>query len=199
MAGPCSVESREQLLTHRRERRGVGRDAAARRRLQAAHLAVRLPGPGRGRPGAAGRGPPTQRPADHHRGDGPGRGRAAWPSTPTSCRSARATCRTSRCSRRSGRTGKPMHAQARPVGHDRRVADGRRVHHARGQPQRDPVRARHPHLRDGHAQHARPERHPAHQAPEPPAGRSPTRATAPGTATWSSRWRWPPPRRAPTA
>ena len=49
MAGPCSVESREQLLRTADERRRVRRHAAARRRLQAAHLAVRLPGPGRRR------------------------------------------------------------------------------------------------------------------------------------------------------
>ena len=52
------------------------RDAAARRRLQAAHLAVRLPGPGRGRPRPAGRGPRADRPADHHRGHGARPGRA---------------------------------------------------------------------------------------------------------------------------
>ena len=49
MAGPCSVESREQLVRTADERRGVGRDPAARRRLQAAHLAVRVPGAGRRR------------------------------------------------------------------------------------------------------------------------------------------------------
>ncbi len=40
--------------------------------------------------------------------------------------------------------------------HDRGVAARRRVHPLRRQPERDPVRARHPHLRDRDAQHARP-------------------------------------------
>ena len=47
-------------------RRGV---AAARRRVQAAHLAVRLPGPGRGRAEDPGRRAVRDGPADRHRGD----------------------------------------------------------------------------------------------------------------------------------
>ena len=39
-------------------------------------------------------------------------------------------------------------AQARLRGHDRGVADGRGVHRVRRQPQRHPVRARHPDVRD---------------------------------------------------
>ena len=53
MAGPCSVESEEQIIDVAEARQGGGRDRSARRRVQAAHFPVRLPGPaGRG-PGAA--------------------------------------------------------------------------------------------------------------------------------------------------
>ena len=41
-------------------------------------------------------------------------------------------------------------AQARPFRDDRGAAAGRRIHHGRRQPQRDLVRARHPHVRDGY-------------------------------------------------
>ncbi len=49
----------------------------------------------------------------------------------------------------------PDLAQARHGGVDRRAAVVRGVHPLRRQPQRDPVRARDPHVRDGDAQHAR--------------------------------------------
>ena len=54
----------------RPRRRRRRRDDAARRRLQAAHLAVHLPGPGPGGPEAARRGQGRDRPADRHRADG---------------------------------------------------------------------------------------------------------------------------------
>ena len=46
-------------------------------------------------------------------------------------------------------------AQARHVGDDSGVAAGGRIHHGRRQLRRHPLRARHPDLRDLHAQHAR--------------------------------------------
>ena len=58
---------------------------------------------------------------------------------------------------RAARSGPNARApEARLRRDDRRVADGRRVHPQRRQQQRDPVRARHPHLRTRNAQHARP-------------------------------------------
>ena len=75
------------------------------------------------------------------------------PSTPTSSRSAPGTCRTTRCC--GTWAGRPAgHAQARLRRHDRGVADGRRVHRQLGQPERDPLRARHPDVRDVYPQHA---------------------------------------------
>ena len=47
-----------------------------------------------------------------------------------------------------GRAGLPGAAQARPLGDARGAADGGGVHPQGGQPERDAVRARHPHVRD---------------------------------------------------
>ena len=44
IAGPCTVETREQTLETARVVARSGRDDAARRRVQATHLAVRVPG-----------------------------------------------------------------------------------------------------------------------------------------------------------
>ncbi|CAA9483904.1 MAG: 2-keto-3-deoxy-D-arabino-heptulosonate-7-phosphate synthase I beta, partial [uncultured Solirubrobacterales bacterium] len=55
---------------HRRGRPRRRRAALPRRRLQAALLAVLLPGVGRGRAAPAGRGQGGDRPADRHRGHG---------------------------------------------------------------------------------------------------------------------------------
>ena len=55
MAGPCSVESREQTFEVAAAAAAHGRDHPARRGVQAAHLALQLPGPGRGGPGNPGR------------------------------------------------------------------------------------------------------------------------------------------------
>ena len=90
-------------------------------------------------------------------------------STPTSSRSARGTCRTTRCSgRRAG--GAAGDAQARLRRDRRGVADGRRVHRRCGQPERDPVRARHPDVRDVHPEHAGSRRRAAAPPPDAPAG-----------------------------
>ena len=69
-----------------------------------------------------------------------------------------------------GRVRTPGAAQARSLGDDRRAAHRRRVHHGQRQPRRRAVRTRHPHVRDGDAQHARPRRDPRAQARVAPAG-----------------------------
>ena len=56
IAGPCAVESREVMLETRPSRPRRRRAAPARRRLQAPHLAVLVPGPGRGGAAPPGRG-----------------------------------------------------------------------------------------------------------------------------------------------
>ena len=61
-------------------------------------------------------------------------------------------------------------AQARLRRDRRGMDDGGRVHRQLGQPERDPVRARHPDVRDVHAQHDGPGRGAAGPPPDPPAG-----------------------------
>ena len=55
----------------------------------------------------------------------------------------------------AGRLRPARAAEARHELHHQGTADVGRVHRGPRQPQRDSVRARHPHLRDGHAQHLR--------------------------------------------
>ena len=83
IAGPCTVETREQTLAVARAVRGGGRLDAARRGVQAAHLAVRLQGPRRGGAGDPRRGARGDRPADRHRAARHASTRTRSPSTPT--------------------------------------------------------------------------------------------------------------------
>ena len=155
IAGPCTVESRDQTLTTARAVAAGRRLAVPRRRLQAAHLAVRVPGPRPGGPAAARGGQGGDRPADRHRADGRARPRA----------------RGGGRRRRPGR--RPQHAELRAAGRDRArrqagadqaravldargAADGGRVRAQGGQPERAAVRARDPHVRDRLPLHARP-------------------------------------------
>ena len=108
IAGPCTVETREQTLEVARVVKAGRRLDAARRRVQAAHVAVRVQGPRRRR-----RWRSSPRRA---RRPGCRSSPSSWtpptptrsPSTPTSSRSARATCRTTRCWRSPGKLGKPV-------------------------------------------------------------------------------------------
>ena len=73
IAGPCAVETPEQTLAAARMARGGRRVAAARRRVQAADLALRVPGPRRGGAEDPRRGARGDRAADRHRGHRPAR------------------------------------------------------------------------------------------------------------------------------
>ena len=55
MAGPCSAESEAQVMAAAAAVKRGGREGAARRRLQAAQLALQLPGARRGGPEDAAR------------------------------------------------------------------------------------------------------------------------------------------------
>ena len=70
MAGPCSVESRDQVLSTAEHVKKHGAPRAARRRLQAAHQPLRIPGPQGRRPQAPRRSARPDRAARHHRGEG---------------------------------------------------------------------------------------------------------------------------------
>ena len=53
IAGPCAVETEERLRSQLRSGEGGGRDRTARRRLQAPHQPLFLPGPWAGRAAAS--------------------------------------------------------------------------------------------------------------------------------------------------
>ena len=150
MAGPCSVESREQLFET------VDHVATARRHVLRGGAFKPRTSPYASR-GWASRASATS----PKRASGPvcrssprswsPRRSTSSPSTPTSSRSAPATCRTSRCCR-------PSAASARPVmlkrGYGATIEEWLMAAEyivSAGQPQRDPVRARHPDVRDVHA------------------------------------------------
>ena len=73
IAGPCAVEIAGADADRGPDGQGGGRVAAARRRVQAAHLPLRLPGAGRGRAEDPGRGRRRDRAARGDRGDRPAR------------------------------------------------------------------------------------------------------------------------------
>ncbi|CAA9468779.1 MAG: 2-keto-3-deoxy-D-arabino-heptulosonate-7-phosphate synthase I beta, partial [uncultured Solirubrobacteraceae bacterium] len=162
---------------HRARRGG---DDVPRRRLQAAHVAVRLPGPRRGGAAPAQGGQGGDRPSHRHRADGRPRPRAR----PRS--------------RRHDPDRRPQHAELHPPDRDRAfrlpgddqaralrdargAADGLRVRTEGGQPERPALRARDPHLRDGLPLHPRPHRRPGAPGDVAPAGdrRSQPRRRAP--------------------
>ena len=95
-----------------REGQGGGGRRAARRSLQAAHVALLLPGARGGRAQAPRRGAARDGPARGHGGDGDRTRSRSWPSTPTSSRSAPATCRTSRSSGAWPRRASPCSSSA---------------------------------------------------------------------------------------
>ena len=167
---------RRQLRRHgrpvqHRERGAHGHDRArgqggrgphpARRRIQAPHVAVLVPRPGRGGSQAPGDGPRGDGPARHHRGDVDRRRRDRRPLRrhPADRRAQHAELQPAR---RGGPGAQAGHAQARPQRHHRGVAAGRRVHHGQGQPR-------------GH--------------PLPSAASAPSRPP-PATPSTSRRWRW---------
>ena len=148
----------------------AGATHPARRRVQAAHLALQLPGPGRGgAANSAGRGKrETGLPIVTEVMDAEqvAAGRA---STPTCLQIGARNMQNFALLEAVGADAQAGAAQARHVVHDRRIADGRGVRPLERQPARHPVRARHPHLRERHPQHARHLRRARHQAQLTPA------------------------------
>ena len=94
--------------------------------------------------------------------------------------------------KRAGRAAQARLAEARDVRDARRISDGCRIHHVRGELQRDPVRARRAHLHGPHPQHARPERGSGGSAAEPFAHRCGPSRTERADATKCCRFRAPP-------
>ena len=190
IAGPCTVESRDQTLDDRARRLGRRRLAVPRRRLQAPLLAVLLPGPRPGGPAAALRGARRDRAADRHRADGRPR-RRGGPRGRRRHPGRRAQHAELPAAGRDRPLGAPGADQARPLLDARGAADGGGVRPQGGQPERDAVRARHPHLRAELPLHARPHRRAGPQGALAPAGdRRPEprrRATLAGRAAVAGR------------
>ena len=106
--------------TRRTPVRDAGATVLRGRRLQAAHLALLVPGPGPKGLALLARareetGLLIVTEAMDRRG-----ARAPWPRSPTSSRSAPATCRTTRCSSRRAGCGKPVLLKRGLAGHHRR-------------------------------------------------------------------------------
>ena len=189
---------REQILASAAYVKAAGATMMRGGRLQAAHLALRLPGAGcRGAqdPGRGARGDGT---AHRHRVDGPaapgrrGRVRRRHPDR-------RAQHAELLPAGGGGRGRQAGAAQAGPVGHHRRAADGGRVHRQGGQRPGHPVRAGHPHLRDRHAQHPGHLGDPGASSSAPTCPSSSIPATPPARWSSSSPSRWRRSRPGPTA
>ena len=103
IAGPCAVETAEQTLESALMAKRAGATLLRGGAYKPRTLAVRVPGPRRGRAADPGRGARRDRAAGRHRGARRRATSTSSPSTPTCCRSAPATCRTSGCCRRSAR------------------------------------------------------------------------------------------------
>ena len=126
------------------------REGPARRRVQAAQLALQLPGPRRGRAADA---PVRRRSPQHEAGVGghghqPARADREVRAHPPGRRAQHAELHAAARARATRDAGA---AEARHLGDDRRVAAVGRVHPRRRQHERDAVRARHPHVRELHA------------------------------------------------
>ena len=179
IAGPCTVESRDQMLDTARYRQRRGRAAPARRRLQAAH----------------------QSPYSFH-----GLGQAGLKLLAeakeetglpivTECMDVRdleavvevadviqlgaRNMQNYTLLTEVGRAGKPVLLKRGLSSHAGGAADGLRVHPQGGQRGRDAVRARHPHVRDGLPLHPRPDGRAGAARADAPADRRSTRATPP--------------------
>ena len=149
-----AVLGREPRPAVRDGRRGRGRrrDDPPRRRVQAADQPVLVPGPRRRGPALPRRGARADRPAGDHRGHGaePGRHRRRVRRHPPDRHPEHAELLAA-ARRRAGRPAGDAQARLR---RDRRgMADGRRVHRQLRQPERHPVRARDPDVRDVHPKH----------------------------------------------
>ncbi len=197
MAGP--VLRREPRAAARDGRGGqAGRgDDPPRRRLQAADEPLRVPGPGHGGAPLPGGGARGDRPAGHHRGDGgePARHRGRVLRHHPDRRTQHAELLAAQCLRSDAAAGD---AQARLQRDGRGVADGRRVHRQRRQPERDALRAGHSDVRDVHAQHDGRVGGATAPPPDAPAGDRGSHRTRPASAGWSRRSRWPAWRSGPT-
>ena len=175
MAGPCSVESREQIRDRAR-RQAALRCGAARRRIQAPDLPYSFQGlEEEGLHFLQERQPRGLRCAFITEVMTPNR----FPSSkhmPTSFRSAR-NMQNYGLLKAVGKAHKPVF-QARHDVHHQRILHVGRIHHVRGKPEVVLCERGNPDLRDGNPQHARHQRGPGAQETHPSAcGCDPSHAT----------------------
>ena len=152
---------REAIAHHCRSREGRRRHDSPRRRIQTAHVAVRISRTGRTGAEVAGQSAQSNRSGRHHRtafrrprGTGGGIHRHC-----PDRRAQRAEFSTAHRRREDRQTGA---AQTRPLDANRGVAARRRIRSVQWQFQFDVLRTGHPHVRNLHPQHARPLGHPDH-------------------------------------
>ena len=170
IAGPCTVESRDQTLDDGRRRQGRRRDDVPRRRLQAAHLA-RTPSRASVKRACACSQEAKERtglPIVTELMDA--RDLEAVAEVADVIQIGARNMQNYPLLTEVGRSRHPGADQARPVAHARGAAHGGGVRPQGGQRERDALRARHPHVRDRLPLHARPHRDPGAQGADAPAG-----------------------------
>ena len=170
IAGPCAVESREQLLATARWVKREGATHPARRRLQAAHLPVRLPGPRRRGPRAPRRGARGDR-ACPSSARSPTRTTSRSSSSTWTCsRSAPGTCPTSCSSRPSARAASRSCSSAACPRRSRSGSWPPSTSSRRATPTSSSASAASARFETGHPQHARPLGRAGPPRAHPPAG-----------------------------
>ena len=181
MAGPCAVESREQLMATARMGQARGRPILRGGAFKPRTSPYSFQGLGLPALELLHEAHDDVRPAGRQRGHRPGR-RARSSSEHVDMLQVGARNMPNFVLLKAvGQSRLPVLLKRGLSRDDRGVADGRRVHPLRRQPERDPVRARHPHLRDRDPQHARPVGGAGPPRPDAPAGHRRPAATAPAT------------------
>jgi 3-deoxy-7-phosphoheptulonate synthase len=164
---------------HGRGGQGSRRHHPPRRRLQAAHLALRIPGARRERPQTPRQGPPRNRPArsitellSENHAD-------LVAEYADILQIGTRNAQNFQLLIAAAKTGKPVLLKRGMSDAHRGMAARRRVHPRQQQSRTPLLRTRHSHLRELHPQHARPLDHPHPQTGDPPARSSSTPARAP--------------------
>ena len=184
IAGPCSVESEEQILATARAVKAAGATALRGGAFKPRTSPYSFQGLEGGGPEAAGRRPRGNRPGDRHRSRWPPKTSQLVADYADVLQVGARNMQNYRLLEAVGESPNAGAAQARPQRHDRRAAAGGRVHPQRRQPQRDALRAGHPHVRDATpASRCRWRRSPTCTTRRTCRSSS-IPATAPGTRTW---------------
>ena len=175
--------ARSRSCSPRAQVRDGGRRGAARRRVQAAQLAVLVPGARQEGARAARARARARRGCRSSPRRWTRRARTSSPKYADCIQIGARNMQNYSLLQAVGRLGKPVLLKRGMAATINDLLHERRVHPRRGQHAGDPLRARHPQLRQRDAQPVRPHGDPARAEAVAPARSSPTRATAPGCAT----------------